>query len=97
MLTGKHNRLKPPYQLFTKKSKFTLGKTGQTQRGIEIQYEQIALRFTEIYWNLVLKYHLRQEIKTKHHELTSVEKELFTFCDKYAFSYAEKNTIFPFD
>ena len=62
-----------------------------------LAYEQIAFRFTEIYWNLVLKYHLKQQIKTSHHDWTSVEKELFAFCDKYAFSYAEKNTIFPFE
>ena len=62
-----------------------------------LPYEQIALRFTESYWNLVLKYHLRQQIKTSQHEWTSVEKELFDFCDKYAFNYTEKNSIFPFE
>ena len=32
-----------------------------------LTYDNIAARFTEIYWNLVLNYHLRQEIKTAHH------------------------------
>jgi len=62
-----------------------------------LTYDNLASRFTEIYWNLVLNYHLRQEIKTSHHEFTSVEKELFTFCDKYGFKYHDKLEIFPFE
>lgn len=62
-----------------------------------LSYNNIAIRFTEIYWNLVLNYHLRQEIKTSHHEYTSVEKELFEFCKKYGFDYSEKQSIFPFE
>ena len=62
-----------------------------------LSYDNIAIRFTEIYWNLVLNYHLRQEIKTSHHEYTSVEKELFEFCKKYGFDYSEKQSIFPFE
>lgn len=62
-----------------------------------LSYDYLAERFTEIYWNLVLNYHLRQEIKTAHHEFTSVEKELFAFCQKYAFDYSEKQNIFPFE
>ncbi len=62
-----------------------------------LSYDNLAERFTEIYWNLVLNYHLRQEIKTSHHEYTSVEKELFAFCQKYAFNYSEKQNIFPFE
>ena len=62
-----------------------------------LPYENLASRFTEIYWNLVLYFHLRQEIKTSHHEYTSVEKELFTFCQKYKFNYEDKHCIFPFE
>lgn len=62
-----------------------------------LTYDQIAARFTEIYWNLVLKYHLRQQPKSKQHEYTSVEKELFVFCDKYNFDYSDKLAIFPFE
>lgn len=62
-----------------------------------LSYDNIASRFTEIYWNLVLNYHLRQEIKTSHHEYTSVEKTLFAFCQKYDFDYSEKQSIFPFE
>lgn len=62
-----------------------------------LSYDNIASRFTEIYWNLVLNYHLRQEIKTSRHEFTSVEKKLFAFCDKYGFCYKEKMSIFPFE
>lgn len=62
-----------------------------------LAYDSIALKFTEIYWNLVLRYHLRQEVKTNHHEYTSVERELFSFCAKYNFDYSEKESIFPFE
>lgn len=62
-----------------------------------LSYDNLALRFTEIYWNLVLNYHLRQEIKTSHHEYTGVEKELFAFCDKYGFNYLKKQNVFPFE
>ena len=62
-----------------------------------LPYENLASRFTEIYWNLVLYFHLRQEIKTSHHEYTSVEKELFNFCQKYKFDYEDKLCIFPFE
>ena len=37
-----------------------------------LSYDNLATRFTEIYWNLVLNYHLRQEIKTEHHQYTGV-------------------------
>lgn len=62
-----------------------------------LSYDNLATRFTEIYWNLVLNYHLRQEIKTEHHQYTGVEKELFEFCNKYKFDYSEKQTIFRFE
>lgn len=62
-----------------------------------ITYDAIAARFTEIYWNLVLKYHLKQQAKTTQHEYTSVEKELFAFCQKYEFNYQDKLVIFPFE
>ena len=62
-----------------------------------LSYDILASRFTEIYWNLVLYFHLRQEIKTSHHEYTSVEKELFSFCQKYKFNYEDKHCIFPFE
>ena len=62
-----------------------------------LTYDNLAGRFTEIYRNLVLNYHLRQEIKTAHHDYTSVERELFTFCQKYSFDYSEKQCIFPFE
>ena len=62
-----------------------------------LSFDNLATRFTEIYWNLVLNYHLRQEIKTSHHQYTGVEKELFAFCEKYNFDYSEKLTIFRFE
>lgn len=62
-----------------------------------LSYDNIAARFTEIYWNLVLYYHLRQQTKTTQSEYTIVEKELFKFCTKYNFNYSTKQTIFPFE
>lgn len=62
-----------------------------------LSYDSIALRFTEIYWNLVLKYRLKQMVAITSGKITSVEHELYGFCDKYKFDYTEKNTIFPFE
>ena len=62
-----------------------------------LSYDSIAFRFTEIYWNLVLKYGLKQMIAVTSGKITSVERELYNFCDKYQFDYKEKNTIFPFE
>lgn len=64
---------------------------------MRLSYDSLAARFTEIYWNLVLKYHIRQQIPTSQHEMTSVEKELNDFCAKYGFPFTDKESIFPFE
>ena len=62
-----------------------------------LSYDTIALRFTEIYWNLVLKFRLRQMPVSERAEMTAVERKLFTFCDKYGFDCSAKKAIFPFE
>lgn len=62
-----------------------------------LSYDQLVIRFTEIYWNLVLKFHLKQQTTTAHHEYTNVEKVLFEFCKDYNFNYQDKLSIFPFE
>ncbi len=53
-----------------------------------LNYDSIAVRFTEIYWNLVLKFHLKQMIAVTSGKITAVEHELYDFCDRYNFNYS---------
>ena len=62
-----------------------------------LSYDTIALRYTEIYWNLVLKFRLKQIPTSERAQMTAVERKLFAFCDKYGFDYAAKKAIFPFE
>lgn len=41
-----------------------------------LTFDQIFYKFTEIYWNLILKYHLRQKAVTKNGRETILEKIL---------------------
>ncbi len=41
-----------------------------------LTFDQLFYKFTEIYWNLVLKYNLRQKAKTKDGRETSLERVL---------------------
>ena len=63
-----------------------------------LSYDTIALRFTEIYWNLSLRFHLKQmPVYARGAQMTYVERKLFAFCDKLGFDCSEKNSIFPFE
>ena len=62
-----------------------------------LSYDTIALRFTEIYWNLVLNYHLKQIPTSQRATMTAVERVLYDFCKKYGFDYSQKQQIFPFE
>ena len=62
-----------------------------------LSYDTIAMRYTEIYWNLVLKFRLRQMPASERTQMTTVERRLFAFCNKYGFDYSEKKSIFPFE
>ena len=48
-----------------------------------LSFDQIFYRFTEIYWSLILKYHLRQKAITKDNRKTEVERALIEARDKY--------------
>ena len=41
-----------------------------------LTFDQLFYKFTEIYWNLVLKYHLKQKAKTKDGRETALERIL---------------------
>ena len=60
-------------------------------------YDAISMRYTEIYWNLVLRFHLRQMPQSDRARMTSVERRLFDFCGKYGFDHSVRNSIFPFE
>lgn len=62
-----------------------------------LSYDTIVLRFTEIYWNLVLGFHLKQMPASQHFQMTAVERKLFDFCRKYGFDCSQKQMIFPFE
>ena len=62
-----------------------------------LAYDTISLRYTEIYWNLVLKFRLKQMATSERAVMTAVERKLFAFCDKYGFDYSAKKAIFPFE
>ncbi len=48
----------------------------------------------KIYWNLVLKYRLKQIVAITSGKITSVDHELYDFYDKYKFDYTERNTVY---
>lgn len=62
-----------------------------------LDYDAIALRFTEIYWNLVLNFHLKQMPASQRTAMTAVERKLFEFCWKHGFDHSQKQQIFPFE
>lgn len=45
----------------------------ETEQGIFFSYEQLFTKFTENYWNLVVKYDLRQMRKDRRSELSKIE------------------------
>ena len=60
-----------------------------------LSFDDISMRFSEIYWNLILKFHLRQMPLNADGKISAIERELFDFCQKYNF---QKDKIeFPFE
>jgi 5-methylcytosine-specific restriction endonuclease McrA len=47
-----------------------------------LTFDQLFYKFTEIYWNLILKYHLRQKAKTKNDRKTALERILMDSLEK---------------
>ena len=50
---------------------------------LNLTFDQIFEKFTEIYWNLILKYRLRQKPETNDHRLTYLEQILNLTAEKY--------------
>lgn len=50
---------------------------------LKLNFDQLFSKFGEIYWNLVLKYGLRQKSLTKDNRETSLERILHAAVDKY--------------
>ena len=62
-----------------------------------LDYDAIALRFTEIYWNLVLNFHLKPRPGSQRTARPALERKLFEFCRKHGFDHSQKQQIFPFE
>lgn len=60
-----------------------------------LSFDSISMRFTEIYWNLVLKFGLSQMPQNQYEKKTIVETKLFDFCKKYGFNFPDIS--FPFE
>lgn len=60
-----------------------------------LSFEAISTRFTEIYWNLILKFGLSQMPQNQNGNKSVVETKLFDFCKKYKFNFPDIN--FPFE
>ena len=50
---------------------------------LRLTFDQLFSKFGEIYWNLVLKYGLRQKSPTKDNRETSIERILHSSAEKY--------------
>lgn len=57
-----------------------------------LSFDAISLRFTEIYWNLILKYGLKQITENKNSAIKTI---LFNFCEKN--KYSTNQIGFPFE
>ena len=60
-----------------------------------LSYDTIALRFTEIYWNLVLNYHLKQMPTSQRATMTAVERVLYDFARNMALTIRARVQSFP--
>lgn len=58
-----------------------------TDENLVLTFDQLFSKFAEIYWNLVLKHHIRQNPSTKDGKITVLEHALFD--TKHKFSIAE--------
>ncbi len=60
-----------------------------------LSFDSISIRFTEIYWNLILRFELKQMPQTANNKISVIERELKSFCEKYNFS--KFGLDFPFE
>lgn len=49
-----------------------------------LSFDQVFGKFSEIYWNLILKYGIRQNADNNRHRITSLEKILFDAKEEFA-------------
>ncbi|MBR1537478.1 MAG: HNH endonuclease [Treponema sp.] len=59
-----------------------------------LNFDSISLRFAEIYWNLILRFKLKQMPENTNGKKSVIEKILFDFCDKYGYSTTETEFAF---
>ena len=59
-----------------------------------LSFDSISLRFAEIYWNLILKFKLRQMPQNSDGKISVIEKILLDFCYKYGYSILETEFAF---
>ncbi len=59
-----------------------------------LSFEAISMRFAEIYWNLILKFRLKQMPENSDGKISAIERTLFDFCEKYGYSKTETNFSF---
>lgn len=50
---------------------------------LKLTFDQLFSKFAEIYWNLILKYNLRQKAETNDNRQAYVEQILFSAAKKY--------------
>ena len=54
-----------------------------TDEELRLSFEQLFTKFAEIYWNLILKYEIRQKAATNDKKQTSLERILHEVANKY--------------
>ena len=64
---------------------------------LRLSFNQLFAKFTEIYWNLILKYNLKQKAKTKDDRLTYLEQILFSAAEEYNISESIRFEMLPED
>ena len=51
--------------------------------GLRLTFDQLFTKFAEVYWNLILKYNLRQSPKTSDNKMTYIERILYSVASEY--------------
>lgn len=62
-----------------------------------LSYDALTLRFTEIYWNLVLRWHLKQMITHETGKMTAVERKLYSLAEEKGIPCGEGCQVFLFE
>ena len=59
-----------------------------------LSFDSISIRFAEIYWNLILKFKLRQMPLNADGKISAIEKTLFDFCSSHGYSMTDTEFAF---